>query len=125
MKQLALLLTIGLISLTFTGCEKATDDYKTLAGSKWEAKTENTTIVLHFVDENVCTIGTYGTSYSLNVTTYSYRLANSFDSMGGSFHIYQLEDGSHCYSGYFENKKINLEPTAEWITEYPSFQKQK
>ncbi|MDR3287459.1 MAG: hypothetical protein LBT27_08445 [Prevotellaceae bacterium] len=107
MKKLALL-TIALISVVFTSCEKSTDYYIPLAGSKWETTVDNSAIILHFETENVCTIGIYGPSYVLNVTTYRYRLASSFDSMSGDLHIYQLDDGSYCYTGYFENKMIRL-----------------
>jgi hypothetical protein len=126
MRKLTLLLVSALIAFTFSNCDKATDDSKTLPSSEWETKIGDETIVLNFIDENVCTI-----SSSINglLKTYAYRLSTNADSMPGHFFIYQVDKDKHwgetIYYGFIENKKVTLQPTAEWITEYPSFQRKK
>ena len=125
MKNLVLAVCFLLFG-ALTGCNKETDKEK-LAGSEWEAKIDDATIVLRFVDESNCTIsaGRKGL-YSMNMTTYFYRLSTDIDSWPGHFGVY--ETGDHLtifYYGFIDKNEITLQSAAEWATEYPTSFKRK
>jgi hypothetical protein len=124
MKKLTLLLASALMVFVFSSCDKATDNSETLPNSEWETKIGDETIVLNFINESACT---FSSSINGLLRTYGYRLRDAVDSRSGYFAIYQIDKDMHwgeeIYSGFIENKKIILQPTAEWITKYPSFQR--
>ena len=131
MKQLLLLLTVVLYSVTFTACNNADDNHNTLTNSVWEATGDDGSVFsLSFIDESTCKIISSSNTglYATGVLTFSYHIHSEIHSWPGSFGIFSYDEEQHltmCYYGLIDGKKITLQPAIDGVKEYPVFQKKK
>lgn len=98
--------------IVFSGCEK-TDDDDRLEGTTWVAVQDGVAFTLHFADESTCTVATSRAdgAFSANLTTYSWRYRELYESATGHFLLYIAEEGDTAASqiiGAIEGKALLL-----------------
>jgi hypothetical protein len=118
-----LLILAGIFS-----CGKEDNENSLFAGTTWETKTDDVTVVLNFINDSVCTLSSSREGiYSTNMESYLYRLHGMENSMFFDVMIYKKTDDINTetiYFGYIEQNNLLLK-TIEGVQAYPAFKKRK